>query len=82
MYCLVFSFLSLSLSLSLKKKGLERILGAFRGGVRHISGESCSRKTPPVIVNTVSGLLLDLLALVKTWLILDLQRVLAGFGLA
>jgi len=60
MYCLAFSFLSLSLSLSLKKKGLERILGAFRGGVRHISGESCSRRTPPANVNTVSGLLLDL----------------------
>ena len=33
----------------------------FRGGVLALSGKNCSRRTPPVIVNTVSGLLLDLL---------------------
>ena len=57
-------------------------MGAFRGGVLALSGLKSRRRTPPVIVNTGFGLLLDLLALVKTWLILDLQRVLAGFGLA
>jgi len=54
----------------------------FRGGVPALSGLKSRRRTPPAIVNTVSGLLLDLLALVKTWLILDLQRILTGFGLA
>jgi len=61
---------------------LKRILRAFRWGVGPILGESFRRRTPPVNVNTVSGLLLGLLGLVETWLILDLQRVLAGFGLA
>jgi len=54
----------------------------FQWGVLALSGLKSRRRTPPVIVNTVSGLLLGLLGLVKTWLILDLQRVLAGFGLA
>jgi len=54
----------------------------FRGGVPALSGLKSRRRTPPLNVNTVSGLLLGLLALVETWLILDLQRVLTGFGLA
>jgi len=56
---IAFLFLLLLLLLLLKKE----ILRAFWWGVRHIPGKSCSRKTPPVNVNAVLGLLLDLLGL-------------------
>jgi len=82
MYCLVFSFLSLSLSLSLKKKVWKGFWERFSGVLDTYQGKSEAGKHPPYLLTPVSGFFWTCLDLLDTWFIPDLHRVLTSCGLA